>query len=99
MTKPKNVSQGPKITMKNESEASTSAHWKEADFVAKSAESVAIGKGKGGRPSGPEPIKNIGISLPVRLIEALDKLAAERTGRNRSLALAEVLDGKLELPK
>src|SRR6266487_1021582 len=69
----------------------------EADVIARSAENVSRGKTRTGRPPGPEPTKNIGVSLPVRLIDALDQLAAERTGRNRSLALVEVLDGRLKL--
>jgi hypothetical protein len=70
----------------------------EADVIARSAENISRGKIKTGRPAGPEPSKNIGVSLPVRLIDALDELAAERTGRNRSLALVEVLEGRLKLP-
>lgn len=70
----------------------------EADVIARSAEVQSRGgKSKTGRPPAAEPVKNIGISLPVRLIEALDKLAAERTGRNRSFALVEVLEGRLKL--
>lgn len=70
----------------------------EAEVVARSAESIGQGKVKTGRPAAPEPMKNIGISLPVRLIEALDSLAAERCGRNRSFALVEILEGRLKLP-
>ena len=70
----------------------------EAAVIARSAENISRGKAtKTGRPSGPEPIRNIGISLPVRLIEALDALAAARTGKNRSLALVEILEGRLKL--
>lgn len=72
----------------------------EAEVMNRSAEVQSRGgRAKTGRPLGPEPAKNIGVSLPIRLIEALDALAAERTGRNRSLALVEVLDGRLELLK
>ena len=88
---------GPKFGAKKDEKEKPKT---EAEVIARSAEHISRGgKAKTGRPPGPEPAKNIGISLPIRLIEALDKLAAERTGRNRSLALVEVLEGRLELPK
>ena len=87
-------SAGPKFGPKKEEKEKPRT---EAEVIARSAENISRGKIKTGRPPGPEPTRNIGISLPVRLIEALDDLAAERTGRNRSLALVEVLDGRLKL--
>lgn len=89
-------SAGPKFGPKKE-EAKEKPRT-EAEVIARSAENISRGKSKTGRPPGLEPSKNIGVSLPVRLIEALDDLAAERTGRNRSLALVEVLEGRLKLP-
>jgi Ribbon-helix-helix protein, copG family len=70
----------------------------EAEYLAKSAENISRGAKKVGRPAGPDPTKNITVSLPVSLIEALDELAADRTARNRSYALVEVLNGRLKLP-
>ncbi len=94
------MAQGPKFGTKPKPTATieTDKPRTEADVIARSAEVRSRGgKPKTGRPLGPEPIKSLGITLPVRLIVALDELAAERCGRNRSLALAEVLDGRLKL--
>lgn len=74
--------------------AATSAPPKsEAEVVRRSAESKGRG-GQGGRPLGPEPVQKVGLTLTERHLEALDKLAAERYGDNRSKALKAVLDGR-----
>lgn len=87
---------GPKFGQKKDDKEKPKT---EAEVIARSAEHLSRGKAKTGRPPGPKPLKNIGVSLPVELIEAIDALAAERTGRNRSLALVEVLEGRLKLFK
>jgi hypothetical protein len=68
----------------------------EADVTRRSAESQGRGN-PGGRPPGLEPVQKVGLSLTVRHLKALDTLAAERYGDNRSKALAAVLDGKSKL--
>lgn len=44
-----------------------------------------------GRPAASEPIIKVGLSLPESLVTELDRLAAERYGRNRSLTVTELL--------
>ena len=70
----------------------------EAAYLASSAEDRSRGRQKTGRPAGPEPVKNIGISLPITLLAAIDQLAAEQCAHNRSFAITQVLRGKLKLP-
>lgn len=65
----------------------------EAEVVRRSAESQGRGK-QGGRPAGPEPTEKVGLTLAVRQLAALDKLASERYGNNRSMALRAILDGQ-----
>jgi len=69
----------------------------EAEVIARSAEVQAGGRKKTGRKPGKEPTMNITVSLPLTLIDALDDIAEERTGGNRSFALKGVLRGKYEL--
>ena len=70
----------------------------EAEYLARSAENISRGsKGKTGRPAAAIPVKNVSISLPIPILDALDALAAERTGANRSLALVGVLEGRFKL--
>lgn len=94
----KSQSRAPKfrtpVTTKNP--AAEAPPKSEAEVIRRSAESQSRG-GQGGRPLGPEPVKKVGLSLTVRHLKALDNLAAERFGDNRSKALAAVLDGKAKL--
>lgn len=68
----------------------------EADVIRRSAESSGRGK-QGGRPAGQEPSEKVGLTLAVRQVAALDKLAAERFGNNRSMAMRAILDGEAVL--
>jgi hypothetical protein len=67
----------------------------EADVISRAADSRGVNKG--GRKPAADPVVNIGVSLLVRHNEALNKLAALRFGKNRSLALNAVLDGTANL--
>ena len=91
------MAQGPKFGTKPKPEENEKKPTTEAEVLSRSAEVKSRGGKlkKIGRPVGPEPIRNIGLTLPERLIEALDELAAKKCGRNRSMALVEVLDGRL----
>lgn len=93
------MASGPKFGNKPSTDKTAEKPRTEADVLARSAEVVSRGSKykKTGRPVGPEPIKNVGVTLPIRLIEALDELAARTCGRNRSLALVEILDGRLKI--
>jgi len=44
-----------------------------------------------GRPAAAEPIVKVGLSLPRSVVEEVDRIAATRYGRNRSMAVAELL--------
>lgn len=85
----------PKFTVKKDVEKPKPRN--EAEYLARSAESISRGKLKTGRKPGAVPVKNVTVSLPVHIIEALDDLAAERTGNNRSLALIGVIEGRYKI--
>lgn len=69
----------------------------EAAVMARSAEVQSRGKNRGGRPAATDPSKQITVSLPESLVKAIDDLAAAKTFNNRSLALVELLNGRLKL--
>lgn len=86
---------GPKFgTAKKESAPKPTT---EADVIARSAEVLSSGKKKTGRKPRKEPCRGITLSLPISMINALDKLAADQTGDNRSYALIGVVRGKYKL--
>lgn len=67
----------------------------EAQYLAQSAESVSRGAKKAGRPTPAIPTRNVSLNLPENLIEALDEYAKKHTGKNRSMAAADILSDKL----
>lgn len=85
----------PKFSVKKDVEKPKPRN--EAEYLSRSAESISLGKLKTGRKPGPVPVKNITVSLPIHIIEALDELAADRTGNNRSFALLGVIEGRFKL--
>lgn len=86
---------GPKF--KTEKKESLDKPRTEAEVMARSAELLASGKKKSGRKPKKEPCRGITLSLPVTMIDALDELASEKTGDNRSYALIGVIRGKYTL--
>jgi hypothetical protein len=52
--------------------------------------------GKIGRPASSESLIKVGLSLPESLVTEVDRFAAERYGRNRSLTISELLVAALK---
>ena len=55
--------------------------------------------GKIGRPAAAEPIVKVGLSLPESIVQEVDRVAAARYGRNRSMAVAELLGATFAVKK
>lgn len=64
----------------------------EAEVMARSAEAKSRGAKKPGRPPVDSPVKAISLSLPQELIVRLDQYALKNTGKNRSMAVCELLN-------
>lgn len=61
----------------------------EAEVLARSAEARTTGKP--GRPTVEVPVKVVSISFPQDLLAAVDDYARQRTGKNRSMAVVELV--------
>lgn len=55
--------------------------------------------GKIGRPAAAEPVVKVGLSLPESIVQEVDRVAAARYGRNRSMAVAELLGATFAVKK
>lgn len=69
----------------------------EAEYMSRSAETIARGTKKAGRQAPAIPTRNISLNFPENLIEALENYAKDHTGKNRSMAAVELLSKALAL--